>query len=45
MRQSNEGTKLNDSFLNKIPPPNPILPKYINVFEPPKCPMKTINFM
>ena len=36
-----------DKYFKCIPPPNPILPKYMNLynFEPPKCPLKHVNFM
>jgi hypothetical protein len=35
----------NDSFLNAIPPPNPLLPKsFVTNFEIPKCPLKFIKF-
>lgn len=38
--------QINSSFMKHIPPPNPILPKSINsLYEPPKCPLKMINFM
>jgi hypothetical protein len=37
---------VNSSFLKYIPPPNPILPKSLYTdYEPPKCPLKKINFI
>ena len=35
-----------ESFINSIPPPNPLLPKnFICTFEPPKCPFSFIKFL